>query len=320
MTSLLPIEEGVYLSSIVDLKELYGEAFLTVSHILRLRVPKEISDPSKIRFALSWEPADDAFSAYPNLEMVSSIGAGVDSILRCQSLSVDTIVTRVRDPYQAYTMARFVVWQVIWHHRKMRQYLLNENSHIWKWVESTVVHDCIVGILGFGMMGQAVANALVALGYQVIVACRTERNDPGYPSITLKHGPNSIRDTTAKSNILVNLLPLTTATCSILNADLFAVMPKGSVLIQVGRGEHLVEEDLEAALDSGKLSAATLDVFRNEPLPTDHPYWNDPRIMVTPHIASESSIATVVEQVSACVEDIAQARIPRFAINREREY
>jgi glyoxylate/hydroxypyruvate reductase len=289
MTYSQPIE-GVYLSSVVNLKERYDEAFRSASHILRLRDPEEISDPLKIRFALSWEPADDAFAAYPNIEMVSSIGSGVDSILRCPSLSGDTIVTRVRDPYQAYTMAGFVVWQVIWHHRKMRQYLLNESNHIWKWVESPAVHDCPVGILGFGTMGQAVANALVPLGYQVIVACRTKLNDPGCLSITHETGPNSIRNTAVKSNILVNLLPLTTATRFILNADLFAVMPKGSVLIQVGRGDHLVDEDLKAALDSGKLSAASLDVFRNEPLPSDHPYWDDPRIMVTPHIACESSI------------------------------
>jgi glyoxylate/hydroxypyruvate reductase A len=319
MTHSEPIE-GVYLSSEVNLKERYGEAFLSSSHVLRLRDPVEISDPSNIRFALSWEPADDAFAAYPNIEMVSSIGAGVDGILKCRSLPSDTIVTRVRDPYQAYAMAGFVVWQVIWHHRKMRQYMLNQSLHIWKWIESSPVQDCTIGILGYGFMGRAVANALMPLGYQVIVACRTERAGCGCLNLTLESGPNSIRNTAAKANIIVNLLPLTTATRFILNAKLFGVVPQGSVLIQVGRGDHLVEEDLKAALDSGKLSAVSLDVFRDQPLPSKHPFWDDPRIMITPHIACESSIGTVVEQVTVCVEAIARSKIPIYAISRGREY
>ena len=319
MTTIIPIE-GVYLSSSIDLKKLYGDAFLSVYKTLRISTPEEIKNPSEIQFALSWKPTDDAFYKYPNIKMVSSVGAGVDSILSCPSLSADTIVTRVIDPYQAYTMAGFVVWQVIWYHRNFGKYLVNEKKHIWEWVESVPVNECTVGILGFGMLGQAVAKSLLPLGYKIIVACRTERNETCCPNITIKHGPKSILDTAEKSNILVNLLPLTSLTRSILNSVLFDTMPKGGVLIQVGRGEHLVEEDLVTALDDGKLSAATLDVFCNEPLPSDHPFWNDPRIMITPHIASESSVATVVEQVSISVKDISHGRIPRFSINRDREY
>ena len=97
-------------------------------------------------------------------------------------------------------------------------------------------------------------------------------------------------------------------------------MPRSSVLIHVGRGGHLVEEDLTYALDKGILSAASIDVFSNEPLPLDHPYWNDQRIMITPHIACETNVETVAEQVSTCVEDMINYKMPRYAINREREY
>lgn len=319
MTSSYPIK-GVYLSATVDLKAQYGEAFESVSDILHLRAPQEISDPSEIRFALSWKPADNAFAVYPNIEMVSSIAAGVDSILSCPSLPADVIVTRVCDPDQAYMMAGFAVWQVIWYHRNMKQYLINESNHIWHWVDRLPIRYCTVGVLGFGTMGQAVAKALVPLGFPVVAACRTARKKSAYPGITLMSGPNSIRNTAAQSNILINLLPLAAETRFVLDADLFAGMPRASVLIQLGRGEHLMEEDLIAALDNGQLSAATIDVFRSEPLLPDHPYWDDPRIMVTPHDASESGISVVVQQVATCVAELAQGRVPSFAVDRSRGY
>lgn len=311
---------GVYLSSTVDLKAQYGEAFELVSDKLRLYTPQEIADPSEIRFALSWKPEDNAFTPYPNLEMVSSIAAGVDSILKCPSLPADVIVTRVCDPEQAFMMAGFAVWQVIWYHRNMRQYLVNESNHTWHWVDSPPIRDCTVGVLGFGAMGQAVAKALAPLGFPVVAACRTALNKLDYSGVTLMLGENSIRDTARRANVLINLLPLTTETLRVLNADLFAVMPLGSVLIQTGRGEHLVEEDLIAALDNGQLSAATLDVFSSEPLPSDHPYWDDPRIMVTPHDASESNMSVVVQQVTACVAELGQGRVPRYAVDRSCGY
>ena len=312
--------EGVYLSTVVNLKDRFEESFRFANHFLRFRNPEEISDPSKIRFALAWEPENDAFAKYPNIEMVSSIGAGVDNIIRCSSLSNDTIVTRVCDHNQAHEIAEFAVWQVIWYHRNMRQYFTNESNHKWHWVDRIPVRDCMVGILGYGFMGQSVAKALVALGFPVIAACRTVRNNCDNFDVILMSGPNSIRNTAERSNILINLLPLTTETHHILDADLFRVMPKASVLIQMGRGEHLVEKDLIEALDNGKLSAATIDVFCKEPLPPEHQYWDDPRIMVTPHDASESSISAVAQQVTSCVYDLARGIVPRFAIDRRNGY
>lgn len=317
--SRLPVE-GVYLSSTVDLKARFGANFASASHILRIRDPDEITDPSEVRFALSWEPADSAFAAYPHLQMVSSVGAGVDCILRCSSLPARAVVTRVRDKGQALAMAGFVVWHVIWHHRRMGQYIVNAANRVWRWAESCPVDECTVGLLGLGMMGRAVANALAALGYSVVVARRTTPPEGTTLGLTVLSGMHSIEDIAAKSNILVNLLPLTRETRGVLNADLFSLMPRGSSVIQVGRGEHLVEDDLRAALDSGKLAGASIDVLSVEPPASDHWCWADPRVLVTPHVACECEEETVVAQVTACVEDLVAARTPRFAINREKEY
>ncbi len=312
--------EGVYLSSVADLERQYGDSFAAVSRILRLRSPAQIRDPSCIRFALAWEPADAAFAAYPNLKMVCSIGAGVDGILKCSSLPSDVFVTRVRDAVQAYTMAGFVVWHVVWHHRRMGEYLASRSEHKWRWVESVPVTECTVGVLGLGTMGRAIALALRGLGYRVIVARRTACDDYTESGMTIVGGPNSVEVVASRADLLVNVLPLTAETQSILNAKLFAAMSQGSVLIQVGRGAHLVHDDFMAALDNGILSAASLDVFVDEPLPPWHPYWHDARLLITPHIACESDIGAVVSQVAGCVEDIAQSRPPRYAISREKGY
>jgi len=316
---LQPIK-GVFLSSKIDLRVQYENEFQSVSNLIDIRNPIEISDPSLIRFALCWDPDDDAFAPYPNLQMVSSIGAGVDNILKCSSLNNNTIVTRIRDKQQAFSMAGFIVWQVIWHHRRMKQYLLNESHHIWNWVESPSIEEYTVGVLGFGTMGQATAKALLSVGYKVIVACRSIHKKSKNKRLTIESGINSIQNTVKKSNILINLLPLTTATRFILNEDLFSLMPQGSILIQVGRGDHLVDEHLIKALNTGRLVAASLDVFSNEPLSNNNPFWDDPRIFITPHIACESDIKTVAKQVTFCIKDIINCKTPRYAINREREY
>jgi glyoxylate/hydroxypyruvate reductase len=319
MTTSSPIK-GVYLSSTIDLKHRYGKAFEPFSEKIRLCTPQEVEDASEIKFALSWKPADKAFVSYPNLKLVSSIAAGVDCILDCSSLPADVMVTRICDSNQAYLIAGFAIWHVLWYYRNMRQYLVNESNHIWGSVDSHPLKGCVVGILGFGVMGQAVAKALLSLGFPVVAACRTLYNKTDYPGVTLLSGPNSVRNAASRANILINLLPLTTETRFLLNAGLFAAMAKASVLIQIGRGEHLVEEDLLAALDSGQLSAASLDVFRNEPLPPDHSYWDDSRIMVTPHDASEADVSVVVQQVVSSITDLAQGRVPRYAVDRKRGY
>ena len=318
--SHLQFIDGVYLSSFVNLKDRYDLAFRLANNCLFMHNPEEISDPSKIRFALAWEPADDAFAAYPNLEMVASIGAGIDNILRCSSLPKNTIVTRVRDPDQAYEIAGFAVWQVVWYQRNMIQYFINQHNHRWHWVDRLLAREYTVGILGFGFMGQAIAKALVSLGFPVIAACRQRQNRTNNLGVTLLSGPGSIRLTAMRSNILINVLPLTTETQFVLDSSLFAVMPEASVLNQLGRGEHLVESDLMKALDNGQLSSATIDVFCCEPLPSEHRYWTDPRIMVTPHDASESNISVVALQVTNSLCELAEGKVPSLAINRNLGY
>ena len=316
--------EGVCLSANLDLKALFGDVFERFAPGVRLLSPDEVEDPSRIRFALAWRPADEAFTPYENLLLVSSIAAGVDSILTCPSLPKDVAVTRLRDPDQGALMAGFAAWHVIWHHRNMGAFLEAEAKGEWlgvgRYAGFSAPRTCTVGVLGYGLMGKAVARGVAALGFPVVAALRKPRDEPPPPGVRFEVGANAIRDTAAESRILINVLPLTAETRDVLNRDLFSAMPDGGVLIQLGRGDHLVETDLDAALDSGRLSAASLDVFRQEPLPPGHRWWRDPRILITPHKASDSSPRLVAEQVAAAVRDILAGRTPETAVCREDGY
>jgi glyoxylate/hydroxypyruvate reductase A len=176
-----------------------------------------------------------------------------------------------------------------------------------------------VGILGFGMMGRAIARAVLALGFPVFAASRMQPHEQE-PGITVLSGEDAIQRVAEHSTTLINVLPLTDATRGILNKSLFARMPRGAVLIQLGRGDHLVEPDLDEALDSGQLSAASLDVFGTEPLPPGHPWWTHPKILVTPHLASDTSPEFVAGQVVQSLGEVLSGQVPFNAVSRASGY
>lgn len=317
------VVEGVYLGDRFDLGEAYAPFFAPHADRVRLRRPEEIDDPEAIRFALTWYPAPDAFAPYPNLKLASSIAAGVDSIVSCPSLPQDAHVTRIQDDNQADLMAGFAAWHVIWHHRNMGFYLERQAKRIWEhqnFETAPSPRNYTVGLLGYGLMGKAVAEAVAAMGFPVVAAVRSAPTEQPAGNIRFETGEGSIHRVAAASQALINVLPLTPETRGILNRDLFSAMPRGAKLIQIGRGEHLVDADLDAALDSGRIGGASLDVFHVEPLPADHPWWHDPRILITPHQASDSSRHLMAEQVTQAACDVAAGRVPRHAVDRARGY
>ncbi|MEP1944360.1 MAG: NAD(P)-dependent oxidoreductase, partial [Sulfitobacter sp.] len=175
-----------------------------------------------------------------------------------------------------------------------------------------------VGILGYGLMGKAIAQATAALGFQVLVASRTAGESEA--GITRISGDDAVNEVAAQADILINVLPLTPQTRNVLNAKLFAIMPKGAALIQLGRGDHLVEEDLIAALDSGQIGGASLDVFKQEPLPDTHPFWTHPNVVVTPHEASVTTPEVVANALENAINDVAAGRCPTSIVDLKTGY
>jgi glyoxylate/hydroxypyruvate reductase A len=187
---------------------------------------------------------------------------------------------------------------VLFHHRDSAHYLAAQRAGSWQPRAMRDAAETTVGVLGLGQMGGLAADRLAALGFRTLGWVQRPQHRPG---VEVMVGPDGLAALSREVDILVNLLPLTAATRGILSADMFRQLKPGAVLINVGRGPHLVEADLIPALDQGWLGAAVLDVFETEPLPAGHPFWADPRISITPHVSSSASAATVAAHFADAV-------------------
>lgn len=265
---------------------------------LDIRHWDEAGDPAEIDIALVWRPPKGALRKFPNLKAILNLGAGVDALLQDPDLPAGVPVVRMVDEDLAQCMAEYVLLHVLRYHRE--QPLLDERQrgHDWRMLISPAASHRRVGLMGLGVMGMTSAKLLGAVGFDLAAWTRSARTEPG---IECFHGPDGLRGFLARTEILVCVLPLTPATEGILNRNLFEALPRGAYLINAGRGGQQVEADILAALDSGQLAGATLDVFRTEPLPADSPFWDHPKVTVTPHNASvtnpDSAIRHVCESI-----------------------
>lgn len=299
-----------------DLKEMYGAGFAAYPWI-RLLFPGEVADPRTIRHALAFRPAPDAFDAYPNLKLVCGGGAGVDALLAHPGLRRDIALTRIINPEQARMMAAFALWYITGWQRRMWDYAAQQRAEVWRTVNLTTPAEFPVGLLGFGNMARPLTRALIALGYPVTALARESRDGGPVRVVTGNEGLAEIART---SRVVVNLLPLTAATRGILSAGFFGQMRDDAMLVQLGRGGHLVEADLLAALDRGRPAMAALDVMAAEPLPPGHPFWHHPRIMLTPHVASESDAATAARIIAEGIRAFERGDRPAGLVDRNRGY
>jgi glyoxylate/hydroxypyruvate reductase A len=250
-----------------------------------IRYWPEIGDRTAIEYALVWQPEPGLLASLPKLKMIFGLGAGIDHLLRDPTLPRHVPVVRLVDPYMTDAMSEFVVLSVLRLHRHDLDYLAQQRAAVWEEREQKNAAERPVGILGFGTLGQDAGRKLKGLGFDVAGWSRGERAVPGFAMFA---GPGGLDRLLARSEILVCLLPLTPQTTGILDAGTFARLPRGAGIVNAGRGLHLVEADLIPALDSGQLAGVVLDVFRDEPLPPDHPFWRHKRILVTPHVAAET--------------------------------
>jgi glyoxylate/hydroxypyruvate reductase A len=245
--------------------------------------------------AACWDAPAGVFSHMPNLRLVHSIGAGVDKLLGGLDPAMQALaVCRVVDPSINTGMFEYVLWGVLYFHRHFDRVLANQTQSLWQRPEQCPAQACRIGVMGMGELGGSVSARLSRLGYAVSGWSRRPTQIDGVQSHA---GEAALEVFLGQSDIVVCLLPLTPKTHGLLNAQAFAALPRGAALIHCGRGEHLVAPDLVAALDSGHLRGAILDVFAQEPLPADNPLWRHPRVVVTPHMASLASFETVVQQV-----------------------
>lgn len=263
-----------------------------------LRVYPDVGDPEEIEIALVANPPPGVLGGLPNLRLIHSLWRGVDALVGDQTLPRDVPLVRLVDSAMARAMTETVLLHVLTLHRRIPEYREQQSRGIWRELEQPTAGERRVGILGLGDLGQEVARALAGLGFAVAGWSRQPRPLPGVATFT---GSGGLAALLARSEILVNLLPLTAATRSILNRGTLAQLPTGAGLINVARGGHLVEDDLLQALDNGHVAHAILDVFNQEPLPAEHPFWGHPRVTVLPHVAAYSDARSGAAIVAANV-------------------
>jgi glyoxylate/hydroxypyruvate reductase A len=284
---------------------------------LEVRVWPGIGDAAEIDYALVWRPEPGLLASLPNLKLILSLGAGVDHILCDPQLPPGVPIVRLVDPSMTDAMSEYVVLQVLRLHRRDLDYRMQQEARIWRELEHKNAAERGVGILGFGELGQDAGRKLRGLGFDVAFWSRTEKTVPGFACYA---GSDGLRLLLERSEILLCLLPLTAETEGILNRATFARLPRGAALINAARGRHLIEEDLITALASGQLSAAVLDVFRDEPLPPEHPFWAHPRIVVTPHIAALTNPTTAAPIILDNIRRFEQGRPLLHRIDPARGY
>jgi glyoxylate/hydroxypyruvate reductase len=298
-----------------DPAEAWRKALLAEIPELDFRIWPEVGDPAAIDLALVWQPPPGELARYPNLRAILSLGAGIDGLLAQQGLP-DVPIARMVDPSFTRTMTEYVVLATLRHHRQFDHFEREQRAARWSYAFPPQAADRRVGVMGLGVLGSAAAASLAAHGFPVAGWSR-EAKELGIESFAGRAGLPAFL---ARTDILVCLLPLTRDTAGILNAATFAGLPRGAYLINVARGAHLVEADLIAALDSGELAGATLDVFREEPLPAANPLWRHPKVLITPHIASYASPLTAAEGVAANIRRARAGQPLLHQVDRARGY
>jgi glyoxylate/hydroxypyruvate reductase A len=262
-------------------------------------------DPAAVCAAVVANPAPGSLQGLPRLGLIQSLWAGVDRLLSDATLPEGVPLARMVDPAMATAMAETALWAVLSLHRDFHVYAAQQRQGVWRLWPQRRAGDIHILVLGQGEMGRAVSACLAGQGYPVEGWRRDGR--PLEPLL-------------AQADIVLNVLPLTAQTRGLLAAPFFAAMARGAALVNLGRGAHVVDADLQAALDSGQLRHAVLDVFHHEPLPAGHPWWDHPQVTVLPHAAAQTDPRSAAAVAAANLVALNEGRPLAHLVARNRGY
>jgi glyoxylate/hydroxypyruvate reductase len=272
----------------------WAAAMRAIDPTLDIRLHPQTGNPAEIKAAIVAKPPPGLLQSFPNLNLIHAFGAGVDAILADKTLPRSVPLARVVDDRLTVAMTEYVLLHVLRFHRQVEIMAANQRNKTWKWLPPVDAAERVIGIMGMGTLGTAVAEKLRPFGFQLVSWSRGLKAVDG---VTSFHGDDHLDSFLRLCNVLICLLPLTPQTRGIISRRTLSLLPRGTYIINAARGGHVVEADLLHALDSEWLSGATLDVFDEEPLRDNHPFWTHPKVTVTPHNAADSIPAQVAPQI-----------------------
>jgi glyoxylate/hydroxypyruvate reductase A len=290
----------INLDKIIGSARAFREAFEEKVPGLPIRFWPDVGELKDIEYLAFMHPDFNQLPAFPNLKAMFSRAAGVEDIVQHPKLP-KVPLGKVEPPGGDPMMTEYVVMHVLRLHRDMPAYQAAQAKREWRRVPIVRPEQRRVGFLGFGMMATAPALVLQSLGFKVSAWVRSPRPAAEVPQF---HGRDQLEAFLGQTDVAVCLLPLTPETEGIFCARTFAMMPKGGMLVNVGRGKHVVNDDLIAALDSGQLSYAALDALWPEPLPPESPLWLHPRVTIMPHVARRPTVGQLVTEVAANIQSL----------------
>ncbi len=311
------------LISTSDSADAWAAALKALEFPIPLEIWPNISDPARVAYAIVAKPPPGVLAGFPNLKATLSLWAGVDHVTIDPDWPAHLPLIRMVEDGMTAGMREFVLAQVLATHLQLPDFTRQQQVSHWDdhirgdYGMEPLTDQRTVGMLGLGVLGSVCGKALALNGFKVMGWSRSAKTIDG---IDCRHGAEGLNAVLAESEIVVNLLPSTPETANILNAETFARMPKGAWVINVARGEHVDDAALLAALDSGHLAGAVLDVFRTEPLPKENPYWTHPKVTVTPHIASTTRIRTGAPKIVANLLNLEAGEMPEGRFDVDRGY
>ncbi len=267
--------------------------------------------------AVVWSPSPSLLVREPNIRALFNMGAGVDALLSLPGLSDKVSIYRLEDAGMSAQMAEYVVYYLVRASRGFDHFERAQQQEKWDKTPDIQRDQWPVGVMGLGLMGAKVAEVIASLDYPVAGWSNTQKNIPGVESFA---GVGQLKQFLQRSRVLVNILPLTSETSGILNFENMSLLISGAYIINVGRGGHLVEDDLIRLLEVGHVSGATLDVFRQEPLPQGHQFWSHPKINITPHIAAATLLNQTTQQLSNKIRDFVHGKHVTGQVRHGRGY
>jgi glyoxylate/hydroxypyruvate reductase A len=268
-------------------------------------------------YAVLWAPTPALLDQLAHVKAIFLMGAGVDAILKFGDALPDVPIIRLGDAGMGEQMAEYVAYAVLRYFRRFDEYEQQARQGVWNPLAARRKDEFAVGVLGLGQLGIPVAKALRQLGFPVRGWSRTSKDLPG---VDCHAGMESLDDFLAGTRVLVCMLPLTPETNNLLDRARLSKLPKGAYLVNVARGAQVAEPDLLALIRSGHILGATLDVFRNEPLPAPHPFWGEPRITITPHISALTVREEAVRQIAHKITLLEQGEHVADVVDRNRGY